>query len=98
MQLLIRIFLLGTISYGLAAQAQARDKTCVESFAEYKSINTPHKAFAATNGTFPGHGDMACGMSAGNDLGHVMYDVIRLCKGFAKKAHFSGKCIIIRKQ
>ena len=98
MQLLIRVVLVGTILCGFAAQAQVKDKSCEESFAKYKSSKAPHKAFATTNGTLLGRGDMACGWNAGDDLGRVEYNVIRLCNGFAKQGHFSGKCVIIRKQ
>ena len=99
MQLLIRIVLLGTFSCGLAAQAHAKDfKTCEGAFAFYKSDNALHKAFATSNGTIPGHGDLVCGGSGGSDLGHVVYNAITKCRAKAKEMHYSGKCIIIRKQ
>jgi hypothetical protein len=94
-----RIVSLLALTAAFTADANAKFLgTCEAVYAHYKKDKSPHKAFATTNGTQPGHGDMACGASGGNDMGRVSYEALRQCKSAAKGNHFSGKCRIIRSQ
>lgn len=92
---MILLILAGALTSGAEAKTY---NSCEAAFARYHSDKTPHKAFATTNGSMPGHGDMACGGSSGNDLGRVSYEALTRCASEARKNHFSGKCRIIRKQ
>ena len=87
------------LAVAIPPQAEAKHyNNCVSAYEFYLHDGKPHKAFATTNGTIPGHGDMACGGSGGDDPGHAVYAALNRCKVEADKAHYSGACRIIKKQ
>ena len=96
---ILRIISLATLFVCLVSEAEAKSySSCVTAFAFYAKVRQPHKAFATTNGSIPGHGDMACGGSGGNDLGRAEFMALKRCASESKRGHFTGKCVIIRKQ
>jgi hypothetical protein len=99
MSTVFRILVMLVMTAAFTPNANAKSLgTCEAVYAHYKKDKSPHKAFATTNGTRPGQGDMACGASGGNDMGRVSYEALRQCKSAARENHFSGKCRIIRRQ
>ncbi len=91
--------LLALVAIVFSGTANAKHyATCDAAFQFYLKDGKPHKAFATTNGTFPGHGNMVCGGSGGNDLGAAIYAALTRCAAEARKSHYSGKCQVIRKQ
>jgi hypothetical protein len=99
MKFLAGILAVMTLVFLGSSQATAKHYgTCEAAFANYQNDHNPHKAFATTNGSIPGHGDMVCGGSGGNDMGRTVFFALKECAIQAKRSHFSGKCSIIRKQ
>ena len=83
--------------FSTALQAKTYSN-CSAAFKFYEHDNSRHKAFATTNGSFPGNNDVACGGNGGDDFGRAVYAALTECQRIAKKEHYSGKCQIYRKQ